>query len=36
MMIMLEFLLCVSFIGIWTLAACLVGFKLGRQVDDKR
>jgi len=33
-MIMLEFLLCVSFIGIWTTAACIVGFKLGRKIDD--
>ena len=32
----LEFFMCLSFIGIWTTASCMVGFKLGRQVDDKR
>jgi len=29
-----EFFLCLSFIGVWTLASCLIGFKLGRQIDD--
>lgn len=33
-MMVLEFLLCVSFIGIWTTAAYIVGFKLGRDTDD--